>query len=826
MDSLWQDIRYALRQLRRAPAFALTAIVTLALGVGANTGVYSIINGIFRPLPVPDADRIVVLAADVPGDDTGLRFEFSYPALGDYRQQTRDVFSALFAFETRLGGLANPGGQSSQFLFQAVAGNFFDGLGLTPAAGRLLYGTEGEAPGSESVIVLGYEYWHTRFGGDPAIINTMLRLDGRPARVIGVAPEGFRGLYNGMTMNGYMPLASLTRRGQPDWYVRDRAASFLTVVGRLAPGVTLTQAQSAVNIVAERIERAYPATEQGVRVRVIPEPGARPAPLRFFGAIIPVIRTLVYLLSTMVLLLACLNVTNLLFVRATTRAREMAVRTALGSGRQRLIRLLMIESAALAVAGTAIGVLVGRTAGMLLAESIDLAVDVPISIDFRYDWPVFQHAILTAIGTALVIGLVPAFRASRTQVTSMLRDGGQNATTSVRRQRMRSGLVVSQVAGSLVLLMVAGFLVRSLQRADSIDLGFDPSNLLTVNLDPGQLGYDDARIETFFTEVERRARSLPGVEHAALSFNTPMSYMIGACPVQPEGAMAADDRSWLPVAYNSAGTDYFTTMRMPLVRGRAFEDRDADSMTAMVIVNETLAARFWPATDPIGKRMMVRCMTPARPWEVIGVVRDARYIAVFEHQQPYLYVNTGQTRPTMRTLQVRSAAAPGDLGNRLRREIAAIDPDVPVGELRTMRGVISGSLGNVMFRVGAIQASALGMIGLILAVVGVYGVVSYGASQRTREIGIRLALGANPGDVRRLVLRHGAVLVVAGVAIGLGLSLVVTEALTRFVVLVSATDPWTVGGVTVVLGAIVLVACYLPARRAMRIDAMTALRHE
>ena len=824
IGALWQDGRYALRQLGRAPAFAITAIVTLALGIGANTGVFSIIHGVFRPLPVPAADRLVVLAADVPTDDTGLRYQFSYPALNDYREQS-GAFSDLFAFESLMGGLSTAN-RSLRFVYQAVSGNFFAGLRLAPAAGRLFQAREAELPGGEPIVVLGHQFWVTQFGGDPGIVDTFVRIDGQPVRVIGIAPEGFRGLYNGITMDGYMPLGSVRPRGRPaDWYVTDRASAFLTIVGRLGPGVTLAAAQASVDVVADRLQRAYPVTEKGVRVRVIPEPEARPIPLRFFGTILPVVRGLLYLLSTMVLLLACLNVTNLLFVRGTTRAREMAVRTALGSGRGRLVRLLMVESTLVAIAGTAAGVAIGQTAGELLARSIDPALDVPVSLEFRYDWPVFRHALLTALGTAMAIGLVPAFRASRTHVTATLHDGGQNATPA-RRQHLRGALVVMQVAGSLVLLMVAGFLVRSLQRADRIDLGFDPANVLTVSLNPGVLGYDFDRIETFYGDVERRVRAIPGVEAAAISFNTPMSYLIGACPVEPEGAPVVDDRSWTAVAYNSVGSDYFTTMRLPIVRGRAFDDRELSSSTAVIIVNETLASMLWPGADPIGKRLIVRCMTPARPWEVIGVARDSKYIAVFERQQPYLYVSTAQTRPAMRVLQVRSSLPPGELGRRIRRDVAAIDADVSLGDFRTMHGVIAGSLGNVLFRVGATQGTAMGIIGLGLAIVGLYGVASYAATQRTREIGIRLALGADARDVRRLVLRQGVMLAIAGIALGLALSVVVTSNLTRFVVLVSTTDPAATGGVTLMLGAIALVACYLPARRAMRIDAISALRHE
>jgi macrolide transport system ATP-binding/permease protein len=824
LDRLRQDLRFAWRQLVRAPAFALTAIATLALGIGANTGIFSIINGFMRPMPVPAADRIVVLAADTPDDDTGLRFEFSYPELVDYREQA-DVFSDVFAYVTRLGGLTVDG-QTRQFLYHAVTGDFFTGLGLTPAAGRLFTPGEGEHLGAERVVVLGHAYWQRRFGGREDVVGTMLRLDGQPARVVGVAPAGFHGLHNATTMDGYVPLANMqARTGQTDWLFADRASSYLTMIGRLRPHVTVREAQAAVDIVAQRLASLHPTTK-GIGVRVIPEPEARPVPLKFFATILPVIRALLFLLATLVLLLACLNVTNLLFVRATARAREMAVRTALGSGQLRLIRLLLVESLMLAIAGALAGVLLGRLAGTLLVGSLNVALDIPINLDFSFDWRVFRYAFAVALFTGVVIGIVPAWRASRTRVTDVLHDGGRSGTPSARRQRVRSALVIAQVAGSLVLLIVAGFLVRSLQSAQRIDLSFDPDQLVTMRVDPFHIGYDPERTAAFYDTLETRLRDLPGVEFATTAFNTPMSYFIGSCPVQVEGASATDSRSWPAVPYTSVGTNYFDTLRLPIVRGRPFDDRDVLSTTPVVIVNETLAAQFWPGQNPIGKRLDIRCVTKHEPWEVIGVAHDSKYIAVFEQPLPYLYVSTGQTRPSLRVVIVRSAAPFDDIAGRVQREIAAIDPDIPVADIRNMRDTINGSIGYVMFRVGATQAGAMGVLGLILAVVGVYGVVSYGASQRVREIGIRLALGAQPTDVRQLVLRQGAWLVFAGVACGLVASAVVTIALTRFVVLVSATDPLTFVLVTTTLVVIALVACYLPARRAMRVDPMTALRHE
>jgi predicted permease len=825
IDQIWQDLRFAARQLVRAPGFAVTAMLTLALGIGANTGIYSIINGFLRPLPVPDADRIVVLAADVPGDETGLRYQFSYPALVDYREQS-GVFSDLFGFETQLGGLTLDG-KTSQFLFQAVTGNLFSGLGVTPAAGRLLQPGEGEYLGGEPVVVLGYAYWQKRFSGRPDAVGSVVRIDGQPVRVIGVTPEGFHGMYSSTTMDGYVPLVNLQWHSRKvDWLFTDRASTYLTAVGRLKPGVSLAAAQSAVSVVAQRLAEQYPVTERGTAIRVLPEPLARPVPLSFMTNILPVIRGLLFLLATLVLLLACLNVTNLLFVRGTARERELAVRSALGSGRARLVRLLLAESLLITLGGAIAGVALGQMAGPLILRTVDIAIDIPIRFDSALDWRVFRYAFLVVALTGLAIGIVPAWRASRTRMTDVLHDGGRGGTESVRRQRMRRVLVIAQVAGSLVLLIVAGFFVRSLQRTQKIDLGFDPNQLITMRLNPYQVGYELERATAFYDELQRRVRALPGVEYASLSFNTPMSYIVGACPVMAEGAPVTDERTWPAVPYNTVGTDYFKTLKLQVVRGRAFDERDAKSTTPVIMVNETLAAQFWPGRDPIGQRLRVRCVTQEELWEVVGVARDSKYIAVFEKQLPFVYVAADQTQPMMRVLQVRSAVPPDQMFQRVQREIDTLDPEMPVADRRTMRDIIGGSFGHVLFRVGATQATSLGLLGLVLAVVGVYGVASYSASQRVREIGIRLALGAEPSHVRWLVLRQSAGLVIVGVVVGLVASAVVTTLFTRFVVLVSATDPVTFVSVTATLVAIALVACYLPARRAMRVDPMSALRHE
>jgi predicted permease len=819
-----QDLRFALRHLWLAPGFAFAAVLTLALGVGANTAIFSLISGFMRPLPVPAPDRIVLLAAEMPDDETGFRFRLSFAALADLRAQA-GVFSDLFGYDTRLGGLGVDG-KTTQFVYQVVTGNFFSGLGLTPATGRFIQLDEGEHPNTEPVIVLGHNYWMRRFGGDPGVVGRFVKVDGEPARVVGVAPQGFHGMFEGADMDGYVPIGSLhSTLPVIARSFTDRTARFLTVAGRLKPEVDLAAAQAAVDLVARRLEVEYPATDKRVTVHVMPEPLARPVPLRFLSRILPALRLLLFVLASLVLLIACMNVANLLLVRATVRQREMAVRSALGAGKGRLIRLLLAESLLLACFGSLLGLLFGQWAVNALVASIHPGMSIPLQFDVSFDWRVFTYALATAVATGVFVGIVPALRASRANVTELLHDGGRGESGSGNRQRLRSALVIAQVAGSLVLLVVAGLFVRNLQRAQVIDLGFDPDHVLTARMDPRQIGYDLARSNTFYDELERRVRALPGVTSTSMAFSIPLGYILGGYAIVREGDTTVTDGPRSSIGCNSVSSGYFDTMRLPLVRGRAFTDQDAAQSTRVAIVNETLAARMWPSEDPIGKRFAVPEIGGPL-WQIVGVAKNSKYMVVFEDPLPYFYLPVAQNPSFLRVLQVRSVVASAMLAAGVQHEVDGLDPEMPVADIQTMTQTVEGGLGYLLFRVGAMQAAAMGGLGLLLAVVGVYGVVSYGASRRTREIGIRLALGAAPVDVRSLILRQGARLVAGGVIVGLLAASLVTRAMTRILVLVSSTDPLTFVIVTAALAAIALLACYLPARKAMRVDPIVALRHE
>ena len=827
MRTLFDDLRHAVRLWRRDPGAAAIVVLTMALGIGVNTAVFSSVSGFVRPLPVREPDQLTVLAAQNKGDTTGLeklQYLLSYPALMDFRQQA-GVFSDLLGYQTSIGGLVADG-RGGQVLYSHVTDNYFSALGIRPAAGRFILPGEGDTAGREPVMVLGYTYWQKRFGGNPAVIGKQVRVESESATIVGVAPKGFRGLFHTLDMDAYLPLSHAQALGYYGAFRTDRNQRFLTVLGRLKPGVTVSQAQSDVDVIAGRLARQYPETDKALSVRVFPERLARPVPV--FASVVPLISGLFLALAILVLVLASINVANVMLVRATARERELAIRTALGSGRWRLIRQMAAESAALAVLGGLAGIVLGFWASRALA-SIRVEADIPVVFDPSFDWRVFAYALASTVLTGLAAGLWPAFRASRADAGVVLHGEGRTSSGSAGRQRVRRALVTVQVAGSLTLLVVAGLFVRSLEGAQQQYLGFDPDRLLNVVLDPSYARYDEARTKEFYRELGARVRALPGVHSASFASTVPLGYYSYGALVRTE------DRPDVPgvppplVLRNSVDAGYFDNMRIPLVRGRAFGELDDDKSPRVAIVNETMARRFWPDENAIGKRFRVSFKNTNRQermWEVVGVARDGKYLVAFENPLPYFYVPLKQDFLSRRTLQVRSVALPERLSAAVEREIHALDPEMPIIEVRTMRQALDGPNGFLALRFGALMAGAMGLLGLALAVVGVYGVVAFATAKRTHEIGIRMALGATASDVMGMVLGQGAWLVVAGMLGGLACTYAATRVMARFLFFVSANDPLTFTCVTLLLGATALAACHIPARRAMRVDPSVALRSE
>lgn len=818
------DLRHAIRFLWTHKSFTAAGVLTLAIGLGANTALYGLLNAALRPLPVPHPEQLVSIAAETRDDNTGgFQYSFSIEAMKDF-QARAEPFRTVFGQLLRVGGLST-GGRASQFWFAAVSDNYFTGLGVTAAHGSLFT----TPSGSPVHVVLGHTFWMKTFGGDPGVIGKAVRVDGGPAVITGVVAKPFRGTLMGVELDGYVTLDDYGVL-VPDvqrWLYHNRKARPVQLFARLEPDVTVREAQAATDVLMAALAAEHPETDQGIGARVIPEPLARPLPMLAVTAAIPFVQFLGLAIAGLVLLLACTNVANLLLVRAAAREREMAVRAALGATRRQLVRLLVTEGLLLSGIGGVLGYVVGQWVTLAYVSRLDLGADLPLRFDATFDIKVFFFSLAAAVCTGLIVGGWPAWRASRADARAALHDGGKGQSDGSSRQRVRRLLVVAQISGALALLVVAGLFVRTLRSAERIDLRFDARHLITVRLDPRQIGYDEDRTNEFYKELQRRVAAWPDVASVAVAFTTPMSYLIGGGAIYVEGqpvpASAQPPASFM----NHVGHNYFDVMGIPIVRGRAFveDDEREHSLTRKVaIVNESMAARYWPGQDPIGRRF--RAYNPTDPLlEVVGVARDSKYVLVFEAPRPYIYLPLVRDL-SLRTLHVRAIGDPAALAPRLEREIKDLAPDLPIADLRTMDQSLAGIFGYLIFRVGALQATAMGLLGLTLALVGVYGVVSFGASLRTREIGIRVALGAQPRDVLRLILGQGLQLVLIGLAIGLAAALAMGRVLSRFLPLVDATDWVIFGTVSVQLAALALAACYLPARRATRVPVMTALRHE
>jgi predicted permease len=676
--------------------------------------------------------------------------------------------------------------------------------------------------------VLGYSFWQTRFGGDPGIVGKQVEINGKALTVIGIAPKDFHGTFFAFDMDGYLSLDAMELVQDSKGFWTDRHDRQLTVLGRLEPGASRRQAQRSVDVIAGRLAGQYPATNKGVKIRVIPERLARPAP--FVTSFVPVIASLFLVLLAHVLLLACINVANILLARAAVRRREMAIRVALGAGRGRLIRQLLTESLVLAFLGGVGGLLLGKWAisasGSMLHSITTTTSNLGFRLDTSLDWRVFAYALGTVLITGFLVGVWPAFGASRADVNTGLRESGHGYSAGVGRHGIRSLLVVAQVAGSLMLLIVAGLFVRSLEHAEHMDLGFDPDHVLTAMLDVRQVGYDQTRAKTFFRELKSRMQSMPGAQTASLALTVPLGMPSPRDPFYVEGRPVPTGQLPPKVFHSSIDPGYFETLRIPLLSGRPFTDSDDAAAPPVAIVNQAMAARFWPNQDPIGKRFSLK--SDAGPFiEVVGLARNGQSMWMLSPQpQPFFYLPLAQNFAPSLSLLVRSKEPPESLIPGVEEEIRHLAPGLPILNIATMRQAVHGLGGLFIFRLAASLAGAMGILGLALAVVGVYGVVSFMVSRRTHEIGIRMALGAERLDILRLALRQGLVLVIIGVLTGLMAALALTRVMSQLLIGVSPNDVATYAIITILLSTVALAACYLPARRATKVDPMVALRHE
>jgi predicted permease len=822
MKGFWQDMKYAMRSLRNAPGFALIAIVTLGLGMAVNTTVFSVINGLLlRSLPVPHPEKITVLALKQQGTD-GFQ-TFSYPDFLDVRTQSAST-AEVFAFRTSLVSILADN-RGDHCVISRVSGNYFSTLGVQPALGRLILPTEGQTPNSDPVIVLSYVYWQKRFNRDPNIVGKTLQVDDRPMTVIGVSPKGFLGTYAFLSMDAFVPMSATIGTGAEDgvkefWEKRDRRS--ISLLARLNPGIGLKQANTTFGVIANRIADQHPDTDKGVSIQVFPEKLARPEPDP--DNTIPNAALAFTALGALVLLVACFNIANVLLVRATVRQREMAIRAAVGAGRARLIRQHLTESLMLALFGGSAGMLLGWWAAGFLG-SLNLGTDLPVRFNFDPDSSVFLFALSVVLVTGTVVGILPALRVARTDVNSMLREGGRGTTDGGRRHWVRNGLVMAQVAGSLLLLIVAGLFVRSSQKAEHIALGFNPDHVLDVPIDVKQIGYTDAQGKEFFRTLDERLRVLPGVASESEAFVTPLSLISSDQGLVFDGREPEPGHTPPSVMFNMVSPDYFSTLQIPLRQGRVFTAADRDKAPKVAIVNEALAKKFWPAQDVIGRHFRFAAGEPLQ-WEVVGVVGDTKIKSLTEEPTPFFYVPLEQSYMPLRTVHLRTSVPPESIKRQIVAQIQELAPTLPITGARSLSEDLGGINGYLFYKLGAQLTGTIGLLGLVLAIVGVYSVVSYAAVQRTHEIGIRVALGARRVDILRMVLGQSILIVGVGIVVGLGLAFAATRLVAGFLVGVSPTDPATFLSVVVLLALVAVVACWLPAHRATRVNPLVALRYQ
>jgi len=829
IETLWQDIRYGARMLRKDPGFTAVAVLTLALGIGANTAIFSMVDWLmFQRLPVQDPKALTYLGF-VRGGPLHTDVQFSFP---EYQQITAECGAqfngmAAMAFGGASGGQSGPDGLTFQGKTHPVqtyfvTGNFFSVLGLKPAMGRFFVPQEGNSAGADPITVLSWEYWLSRFQGDPDIIGKSVAINGHVVTIVGVGPKGFFGPTPLLHIQAYLPLGMLVIDAgtRSDFLARSDARS-LNIFARLKHGAAVDQVRPALDVVSQHLLARYPRPDEKLN-------GMRAVPLRPPGMVTsesgnPLARTaaIFITLGVLVLMLACVNVANLLLVRATVRRAEMAVRAALGAARHRLIRQLLTESLLLAFLGCVAGIATGLAATRALG-AIHLPTILPVSFDFRFNWLVFAGALLATIISSLVAGVAPALQAARPDLNIVLHDAGRSLTS--RRQRLHSLMVTAQVAGSLSLLIVAGLFARSLQSAQHADVGFDPHLVSNLTMDPHQIGYTEAKGQSFYRELLDRARVQPGVASASLAAWIPMGDTEFGGPIDVPGIEPVKGQPHPSAHYNAVSPGYFHTMGIPIERGRDLSESDSASAPHVALINQAMAEKYWPHQDPLGHQFSLPD-EPKRPIQIIGVVRNFRMVDPYSPIEPAYFVPLTQHYFATVTLHIRSAGSDSGVIRQVLTLVDSLEPTMPV-YTSSMTEALSGINGYFLFRLGAILTGILGGLGLVLAIVGVYGVMSYSVSQRTHEIGIRMALGAQRGQILTLVGRQGLWLVTAGLAIGLLVAFAVGQLIRDFLVGIGPADAPTYLVVSALLAAVAAAACLVPARRALRVDPILALRNE
>ena len=813
---LVKEIRYAGRSLLQRPGFSLVAVLTLALGIGANTAIFSLVNTVLlRALPVERPEEVV--AMNMRRKDDALS-ALSYLNYIDFRDRN-EVLSGLLLYRFVPLSLSRSGANERIWAYE-VSGNYFDVLGVKAIHGRTFLPEEDKTRLTHPVVVLSYDGWQRRFGGDPGVVGKDFVINNHQFRVVGIAPEGFKGTEQVYEPEMWVPVSMLPWAEPGSNLLDHRADNSFFGVARLKSGISASQAEASLNLLADQLAKEYPDSNEGQSIKLGP-PGFIIPELR--GAVVSFTWVLMAAVA-LVLLVTCTNLAGLLLARATDRRREIAIRLAMGASRIRLIRQLLIESLLLSI--------VGGAAGLMLAIWIVKAllafkppIDFPLTIDLGLDWRVMLFSLGVSVVAGAVFGLAPALQSTRPNLLHALKD--TSAQGGAGRTRLRSVLVVAQIAISLVVLIAAGLVVRTLQQLQTMNPGFDPKNALTMSFDLSLQGYDEARGQQFYKQLAERVRALPGVKSAAASSYIPLSLNYNSRNIYVEGE-PIERAANLPLSMNaSVGPRYFETMATPIVSGREFTEQDLEKSEQVAIVNETFVKRLMPAVkspaEAVGKRISFG--DAKGPFmRIVGVAGDGKYFNIAEDPRAFMWAPLTQDYISSGAIMVRTTGDPQSMFAAVRGEVQALDPNLPLFDVTTLTEHMRLALFPA--KVAAMVLGVFGLVALLLSAIGIYGITSYAVAQRTHEIGIRMALGAQFGDVLRLVLNHGLKLTLIGAVIGLAGAYAATRAITSVLYGVSATDPLTFISVSVLLIGVALFACYVPARRATKVDPLVALRNE
>ena len=812
METLWQDLRYSLRMLIKRPGFTLVVVTTLALGIGANATIFTWIKAVLlASLPGIEQPEKLVEIWGATRNNSAL--SSSYVDYLDYRDQNK-ILSGLIAHQVlplNLGRSEKP----ERVWGAIVSGNYFDVLGVKALIGRTFLPEEDRTPNTHPVVVIGYGLWERRFGADPNVLGRTITLNEHDFTVIGVAPKDFGSPFAGLALDVWTPVMMKDYVARPHFSLTDRGSRWLMVMGRLKPGATVPQAQANIAAIASHLEQEYPQTNEQLGVAVY---SVMQSPFSLKQDMRPALAILMAAVAV-VLLIACANVANLLLARAASRRKEIAVRLALGGSRGRLVRQMLTESFVLASLGAALGLVIAFWTARSLAAFLPPYAS-RATFDTRPDAVVFAFTLALTVITTLLFGLAPTLHASRQDLVTAMKDNTAIVGRGPRKVSLRHALVITQVALSMVTLISAGLFVRSLRQAYRADPGFDPHGVLLASFDPFLSGYDESRGREFYRRLVERVSAVPGIQSATVARRLPLTAGgIAFATVAIDGYAPAKDED-MRLNYETVGPQYFQTMRIPLVRGRDFNERDQEGAPGVVVINETMARHYWPGGDALGRRIKL-----TKDWlEIVGIAKDVKNRSLSEAPQPFLYLPLLQDYRSNMILVPRTAVEPEKMFQSVHDEVAALDPQIPMFDAKTLEEHVGISL--FLQRMAATLLSIFGLLALSLAAIGLYGVMAYSVSQRTRELGIRVSVGAERRDIFKLILVQGLAISVVGLLAGLVAALAVTRLTANLLYGVSATDPVTFIVIGLLLLCITLLACYFPARRATKIDPMIALRVE